>query len=265
MKPFSLKPYRPQIIGAPRQPTVALGYPYGGSVTGPFFESVLALQLHELAKPRPLLTHRLPQSGLYIDHNRNRICEKFMDTGADWLLQIDSDISFPPTLVETLLEVAGGGKKILAASVPLGPPLPSSAWRMTDQPGIWAGVPSEEITPEGIEVDGLATAVLIVHRDVLEAIAEQVGQCWFLKTSTPRMDPEAPRSAAAWIGDGPIRDRRYVAVGEDLAFCLRAKDAGFASWCAKLPGLKHHKTLPMSHDFEVAEEQQLPIAAEGGA
>lgn len=258
-------PAGPGVLRGRAAATVALGYPYGAGVTGPFHESVLGLQLYELAKPRPLLAHRLPQSGLYIDHNRNAIAAKFMGIPArpEWLLQIDSDISFPPTLVETLLELAGRERKILAASVPLGPPLPSSAWMMTDQPGIWAGVPSEKITAEGVPVDGLATAVILIHRDVLEAIADQVGQCWFLKMMVPRLD--VPNSAAAWAEDGPVRAREYVAVGEDLAFCMRAKDAGFQSWCAKVPGLKHHKTLPMSHDFEEPEEQPRAMAAEGGA
>jgi hypothetical protein len=234
-------------------------------VTGPFHESILALQLYELSKARPLLTHRLPQSGLYIDHNRNAIASKFMKhpERPDWLLQIDSDISFPPTLVETLLELAGREKKILAASVPLGPPLPSSAWMMTDQPGIWAGVPSELVPAEGAPFDGLATAVILIHRDVLEAIADQVGQCWFLKMMVPRLD--VPSSAEAWGETGRVRDREYVAVGEDLAFCMRARDAGFQPWCAKVPGLKHHKTLPMSHDFEEPDERPRAQAAGGGA
>jgi hypothetical protein len=234
------------------QPKVAFGYPFGGSMTYPFVLSVRAMERHELAKREPLLAYDLPQSGLYIDHNRNRIVEKFMTTDADWLLQIDSDIEFPPDIIETLLGVAGAEKKILAASVPLGPPLPSCAWMLTDQPGVWSAVPSEKITPEGIEVDGLATAVILIHRDVFAGIADLVGQCWFLKTMQPRLTDE--RSRKAWIDGTPVRDRQYISVGEDLSFCLRAADAGFKSWCAKVPGLKHHKTLPMSHDYE----QELP-------
>lgn len=254
---------RPRIItpgGRPRV-KVALGYPYGSGVTGPFLESLLGLQLYELSKPQPLFCYRLPQSGLYIDHNRNRIVEKFMKTDADWLLQIDSDIEFPKTIIETLLELAGSRIKILAASVPLGPPFPSCAWMMTDSPGIWRAVPSEKITAEPLEVDGLATAILLVHRDVLEAIAAQVGQCWFLKMMTPKL--AVATSAEGWAPGGRVKDREYVAVGEDLAFCMRARDAGFSSWCVKVPGLKHHKTLPMSHDYEEPEPELAAMAIAG--
>jgi len=272
----------------PRTPRVALGYPFGGSLTYQFHLSLMALQRYELGKgpDGALLHHLIPQSGLYIDHNRNAIVEKFMTTDAEWLLQIDSDITFPETLIEAMLESAGADRKILAASVPLGPPLPSSAWMMTEQPGIWRAVPAQKwcptcrnehysLTPhgdelacavclgtfspsdqriieqvivseEGIPCDGLATAVILVHREVFEAIAEQVGQCWFLKTMAPRL---SERSAKAWDG-GEMRERKYISVGEDLSFCLRARDAGYQSWCAVIPGLKHHKTLPLSHDYE---------------
>lgn len=240
-----------------RGPHVALGYPYGGGVTGPFHESLMRLQRYELAKPKPLLWHLLPQSGLYIGTNRNRIAEKFwQETDADWLLQIDSDVEFPATIIETLLQLAGDERKVLAASVPLGPPFGSCGWNRTRMPGVWACLPSEEVLPDGTPVDGVATAVMMAHRDVFAAIAEREGQKWFLEMPPePRMDDE--RSAKAWRGDGPMSDRRYIPQGEDLVFCLRAQEAGFQPWVAKIPGLKHHKTLPLSHDYE------LPLPEEG--
>lgn len=238
------------LVGQRRTPHVAVGYPYGGGVTGPFLESLMRLQRYELAKPEPLLWHLLPQSGLYIGHNRNRIAEKFWtDTDADWLLQIDSDIEFPATVIEQLLTLAGPDRKVIAASVPLGPPFGSCGWNTTSTPGVWACLPSEEILPDGTPVDGVATALMMVHRDVIRAIAETAGQCWFLDLPPePRLDDE--RSRKAWTGEGPMSDRRYIPQGEDLVFCLRAKAAGFQPWVAKIPGLKHHKTLPMSHDYE---------------
>jgi len=242
------------IVGQLKPVRVALGYPFGAGVTGFFHDSMLRLMEHELRKEHPLLSHRIPQSGLYIDHNRNDIVRKFMTTEADWLLQVDSDIQFPVTLIESLLKVAGdvsgpAGRRIVGASVPLGPPLPSTGWMMTDQPGIWAAVPAHQITEAGIECDGLATAIILIHRSVLDAIADMVGQCWFLKMMTPRLTSQ--KSLEAWRPEGRVSEREYVSVGEDLAFSMRALDAGFKSWVCKIPGLKHHKTLPLSHDFEI--------------
>lgn len=244
-------------------PKVALAYPHGNSVTVPFHHSVLALHLYDLTRPHrlgqePLLEHSSfnPEGGLYVEDNRQRIAEKFFakPEKPEWLLQIDTDINFPPTLIETLLAIAGRDKKVLAASVPLavtmetGSILPSCAVMMTDMPGVWRFLSPQDISPEGTEVDGVATAVALIHRDVIEAIADREGQAWFLRKAAARLDREPSR--VAWLGDGPSRDRQYINQGEDLAFCLRAKEAGHKIWCARVPGLRHLKTMPLSHDFE---------------
>jgi hypothetical protein len=188
-----------------------------------------------------------------VDHNRNEIAERFFKTDAEWLLQIDTDIEFPATIVESLLAVAARDKKVLAASVPLGPPYPSSAWMKTKTPGIWAGMPASEITAEGVKCDGIATAVCLIHREVFEAIADREGQRWFLKYEVGRLD--RPASEAAWTAEaGPARDRQYVPMGEDLAFSIRAAEAGFQCWAVKVPGLRHHKVVPLSHDFDPEPE-----------
>ena len=64
----------------------------------------------------------------------------------------------------------------------------------------------------------------------------------------PKLDE--PRSREAWLGEGPRSDRAYVNMGEDLAFCMRAIDAGHRLWCYRMPGLRHHKTAPVSHDYD---------------
>lgn len=249
------------IVGQRKSPTVALGYCYG-TLHGPFVDSLLALRewdLKRMAEGRdPLVRQRLPRAGIYIDHNRNRIAEQFFAGDCDWLLQIDTDIAFPPDIVETLLRLAGSDKKILAASVPLEPPMGSSAFMLTEMPGIWKAAPSEFVTADGVVADGVATAMILIHREVFDSIAAKFGQCWYLKDrNAPCLHEEASR--AAWLEDGPIRDRKYVPQGEDLAFCLRAAEVGMKSWCVKVPGLRHHKALPMSHDFETPG----PVAMEG--
>lgn len=264
-KPLTFQPREAGLVGPGGEalpvPRVAVGYPFGGGVTGPFLQSLLKLQTYELAKEQPLLRNLIPQGGLYIAQNRNRIVEKFLLTDAEWLVQIDSDIQFPAQIIEMLLSVAGRDKKIVAASVPLSYSdeyekcLPSCGLMMTSTPGEWAYLTPDEIAPQGVAVDGIATAVVAIHREVFEGIAKQVGQCWFLHKNQPSMLTDAQR--AAWEPDGDISERKYVSVGEDLAFCLRAKDAGYQSWVARMPGLRHFKTLPLSHDFEVITNEAV--------
>jgi hypothetical protein len=256
-------PMRPKLVLPQAYRTkVMLGYPYGGGLTGPFHKALGALERYELSKdPQDrLLTHELPVQGLYIADNRNRIAKEFLKTDCTWLLQIDSDISFPETLIESMVSLAGSDKKVLAASVPLGAAFASCAFlRTTAQgqmlpPGVWSCVPSELIGVEPIECDGLATAVILIHRDVLEAIARAHGQCWFHHIYVPK-DMVWDAERGEWLMREGVRpeDVEYLSQGEDLAFCARAALCGYKLWCARVPGLKHHKTLPMSHDHEVPE------------
>lgn len=246
-------------IVRPAAPKVALGFCYG-TLHPPFVFSKDRMWMYDSARSdrglKPMLTHQLPQGGLYIDHNRNIIVQRFRDkTNADWLLMIDTDIEFPANLVEQLLAVAGDDCKIVAASVPLpmDDAIHSCGYVFTSTPGIWANVPIAEIKPTGTDCDGIATAVSMIHREVLDAIADRDGQVWFLKTTQPNLIEE--RSAAAWRGEGPIRDRQVIPMGEDLAFSLRAHLAGYKCRVARLRGLRHHKNGPLTHDHDFPEEQ----------
>jgi hypothetical protein len=227
---------------------VVFGYPVGGSVTLPFHASCLRLLGYELAKPerQRLLAQMTHSAGLYVADNRTMLTERFDDRGSpEWLLQVDTDIEFPPTLIETMLELAGEDRKILAASVPLGA-YPSCAFRRAETPGVWDCV--HPVPTEPVEVDGIATACALIHRDVFDAIASAAGACWWQHLYLPK-SPDGT----------PARRFRYRSQGEDLAFSVRAQAHGFKLWCAHVPGLGHYKTRRCSHDDEKAHALATPL------
>ena len=76
---------------------------------------------------------------------------------------------------------------------------------------------------------------------VFEDIADRHGQCWMHHIYLPSQ-ANKPETAP--------RDFKFLSQGEDLAFCIRAKEAGHRIWCAYVPGLKHHKGRTLSHDEE---------------
>jgi hypothetical protein len=233
-----------------RDRKVVFGYPAGGSVTVPFHASCLRLLGYELAKPdrERLLSKMLHASGLYVGDNRMILAEKMLDSEANWLLQVDTDVEFPETLIEKMLELAGAERKIVAASVPLGTAYPTCAFRWTGEPGIYDSIP---VSMEPSEVDAIATACVLIHRDVFDGIADQHGRAWFHSIHLAKSPPGTPP-----------REFAYTVNGEDIAFSMRAKAAGFSIWCAHVPGLGHYKTRRLSHDDE--RSQQLAIhAAEG--
>lgn len=237
-----------------RSGKVCIGYPVGGSVTVPFHNSLLQITGYEIAKGETRLLSQVQHtSGLYVADNRTLLVQRFLETtDCDWLLQIDTDIQFPPTLIETMLEMAGGDKKVLAASVPLGAAElgahPTGAYMITETPGVWASVLSVPMRP--IKVDGIATAVVLVHREVYLAIAEREGQAWFHHKAYP--DPKNKPGC-------PARDFKWLTQGEDLSFSSRISEAGYDIWIAHIPNVSHFKTTPYSHDRELAQR----LAMEG--
>lgn len=226
---------------APPSGRVVVGYPTGGSVTVPFHASMLRLLAHEIVKPERhrLLAKTTHTMGLYVADNRTLLAQRFLESSSTWLLQIDTDIEFPSTLLETLLAMAGTEKKILAASVPLGEAFPTSAFMLSDEPGVWDAV--RHVPLEPMECDGIATAVVLTHREVFEQIADRHGQCWFHHLYLP----QSPAGT-------PPRLVKFMSQGEDLAFSVRAKRCGFKIWCAHVPGIRHHKSKGLSHDYERA-------------
>jgi len=225
------------------KPKVVVGYPVGGSVTLPFHASMLQLLAYEITKPdhERLLSKISHTQGLYVGDNRNMLAQEFMKTDAEWLLQIDTDIEFPKTLLETMVgltlnQSVAGERKIVAANVPLGGGFETVAFQWDPQAGIWANYKS---LPEDLfRCDAAATAVMLVHREVFEEIASAHGQCWFHHMYIPK-SPEGTRPA----------DFEFHSIGEDTAFCQRAKAAGYQTWVARVPGLRHHKTRALSEDF----------------
>lgn len=236
---------------------------YGGSVTVPYYLSMMALQQVELAKPRGVrrLAEAWGNSGLYVALNRNRLANRFYEhperEQIPWLLWIDSDIQFPPSLIEAAVVAANTvGAKVMAINVPLGSH-PSVAYYATEGAGIYRPatipLPKEQV----FECDAVATAVCLVHRDVIDAIAEMNGRCWFHHLYVP-YPPEGET-----IDRCARRDIRYHEIGEDLAFCARAKTAGFKVWCCHgIPGIIHHKTRPLSETRGIVESAVEAIGAE---
>ena len=233
---------------------VVLGYPVGGSVTIAFHASVSRLLVHELTKPdhRRLLAKATHTKGLYVADNRQMLVEQFLEnSAAEWLLQIDTDIEFPATLIETMLEMTGAPgpdqRDILVASVPLGE-FASCGFMRTDKPGVWTELTSVPMHPR--TVDGIATACALVHRRVFEGIADRHGQCWFHHIYLPKEE-----------GTNPPRTFKFNSQGEDLAFSVRATEAGFKMWAVHIPGLRHWKTKGLSHD----DERAVALAGEDSA
>lgn len=214
-------------------PAVVLGLPRGGLVHGVHEEALACLFREQYTRPvreRHLVGH-IRRSGLYIEDNRNGLALTFLENyaPAEWLLMIDSDISFEPDLIEQMLAAAGEDRYVVAGNVPLGQDQ-TCAYYALPQPGVFAltaRLPEAKV----FEADAAATAIMLIHRKVLEAIREAEGECWFYRH---KVEVEHTNG---------YRWRKWLNLGEDISFCLRARSAGFKVWVARgLVGVKHWKT-----------------------
>jgi hypothetical protein len=233
---------------------VLLGYPVGFSETEPFAISVRRLVTHEFMKPdsERVLAGTKVAPGLYVEDNRNELAASVLDyPHVEWLLQIDTDIEFLPDVLDRMLFLAESQNiKILAASVPIGDTYPTAGFLIgdADKPGTWKCL--AEIPPEPIEVDGIATAIAMIHRDVLLDIARKHGRCWFTRIPLITSPP-----------DTPMEQKEIYNQGEDFSFCLRAREVGHSIWCAHVPGFRHWKMKGYTHD---ASWPERPRSRRGG-
>lgn len=166
---------------------------------------------------------------------RNASVERFLGatTGA-WLLMIDTDMGFNPTLVEELLEGADPEERPVIGALTfkmmndrnLAAPMRAHRFRIEPVLSYWFDIPGDETTgrrPESgfapifdypreaiVRVDGTGAACLLMHRSALMAVAQKYGRKWFSQMTHPNGNQ-----------DGSPRQ-----FSEDLSFCIRLAACG---------------------------------------
>ncbi len=161
-----------------------------------------------------------------IEHARNRLAHKFLETDAKWLLMLDDDIipcigrpewskywvqnlrGVPdlPLKRHVLHRLMGAGKTLVGASY------------FGRQEGGALMASDQSLAPRArayddavVEVDWVATGCMLVHRSVFEDIREKFGDDLKIKVPDYNYDYFRPFDSAH---------------GEDVSFCKRAKQAG---------------------------------------
>lgn len=175
--------------------------PTPGTVASSYMQSVLALQAYDREHGSRVAGLSLMHCGAgRLPQTRNMGVRVFLDSDADWLWMVDSDMGFTPDTLDRLLAC---DKPVIGALC--------KGLRSAGPDGMFGSVAEEFYTLYGsddqpvtffeegevLPVMSTGTGCLLVHRDVMKA----VGARWF--------DPvEGP--------DGEL-------TGEDLAFCTRVR------------------------------------------
>lgn len=188
-------------------------------VSACFCESLVNLQ----STMRPYSLRFLSaESGPLLSRARNQVCEAFLaHTDAGHLLFADSDMHFTPQDVLALYEA----QKPIVGALYYGvqrDDMSTFPVALTKQDGVFKPLPAEEIPEHGCRrVDAVGMGLTLIKREVLES----------LDVNSTLLQPFAET----------VMEGR--AVGEDVTFCLRARQKGFHTWLCGDARAGHAKTF----------------------
>lgn len=211
---------------------VIIGYLHPGTVDGAFVRSLINLIWYDRMHNNRLwdgggLCELLAGSNLSAP--RNRLAKDFLEhDGANWLLMVDTDMTFPPNALDRLIERADPKERPIVGGLCFGfddpdrrghhaPTLYGIAEDENGNARI-ARLDSEIPVDVMFQVAGTGAAFLLVHRSVFERFNE------FIKS------PEDSPNKGAFNEIFPyFQETSYFGgpVGEDLTFCIRAGFLGF--------------------------------------
>lgn len=200
---------------------IMLGYVHPGDVSHDFHGSVLQL----LANQHHRISLAGEQSGVLISRARNHLVQMFLeDSDAEFFLSVDTDIHFTPEVLDKLLvadkEIISAfylGKDIRGRTFPVG--------NVRNKEGVFQRVHPLALKNKShppLMVDGVGMGFCLIERHVLMALC-------------------AAGLPPLWPFAEIVYDNQPV--GEDLAFCLRAKELGFNSWIHPGARVGHRKAV----------------------
>jgi hypothetical protein len=197
-------------------------------------------------------------SGPRVAEARNKIIDTFAENypGCDWLLMLDSDMTFRPDLLEQLMAVADpveapivGG--LCFAGGRSGDPYPT-IYRLVQGDG-YATVDRVDDYPRDalVKVGATGAACVLMHRQALATMQAKFG-----KTETGATNPYP------WFVEGAIGPKGEP-WGEDIAFCLRAHALGIPVHVHTGVKLGHMKTQCVDEVFFDNHRRASELTAQG--
>lgn len=144
--------------------------------------------------------------GPYTHWNREHLVQSALETDADYLMFIDTDVTFPPDGIARLID---DDKDIVGAMYNLKQPEPVTTIKMWNEDrSEFRAVKDEPLPAELFQVAALPTGFMLIRLACLARMAFPYFPCEFGR-------------------------------GEDVAFCLNAQEVGLEVWCDPTIEVKH--------------------------
>lgn len=222
-----------------KKPSVVVAYLHPGSVSAYFTQSLAAMLLYDQATDRNIVGMVQEWSSANISPARNNLAASFVDEyDAEWLLFIDSDMSWDHDALEGLLSVADPKDAPIVGGLCFGAHLDQlfpTIYQLAKRDGVLTTVRVNDF-PDDAVVQCAATgaAYLLIHRSVLVAMREKE----FNKTFP-------------WFQETELAGKPC---GEDITFCLRAGQLGFPVHVFTGVKVGHHKSRLLTYDLFRGQE-----------
>lgn len=249
-------------MSRPATEKVVVGYLTPGLVHSGFTESLLDMLVHDVAFNKRIVDGggRLAlQAGANLSAPRNALVRRFLEYGkADWLLMLDSDMTFKPDLMERLLEFADPVDAPIVGGLCFG-----FDDKANIQPTLF-GLVGDESSPQVIryhewppdamfQVAATGTACLLIHKTVFEKIRD---------VQLPNRNGRPGfNNAFPWFQE---TEHDNSPVSEDITFCWRAGLLGIPIYVNTAVRLGHIKDRELTMDAYLAQRgmfQDKSVAA----
>lgn len=230
-----------------RKPTAArktrgkvfIGYLHPADVSAAFHKSMCELLLFDAHGPQRVVGGGGRYCSANVSKGRNEIVEDFLAHPAkpEWLLMIDSDMVFEPTLLEDLLFEASADKFPIVGGLCFGIAdglLFPTLYGLHLEGEKLRTVRYNDVPENAMfQVAATGAACLMVHRSVYAAVLER------------KFNPTFP-----WYQETELHGEPC---GEDFTFCLRAGQCGFPVHVNTAIHVGHHKSQVLTYEMFAAQ------------
>jgi len=188
--------------------TLVVGWVDGGVTRGEWAESVTKLVAYETSQNRLMSIIRV-QSGPQMEEGRNHLVERFLDTPAEWLLMVDTDMVFDYNSAERLLETAHSTNTLLVGGLCFG--INKEFGQFPTMYRTIDGMPHVIFNElDGIvSVDATGAAFTLTHRSLFENHKRPGPHPWFHRREIR-----------------PTETHPGGILGEDLSWCWHLRSEG---------------------------------------
>lgn len=228
--------------------SLVVAYLHGGKVAHSFHHSMRGLQVWDLTNRQRLAGFIAQQCGAgRITDGRNDAVRRFLRTEGEWLAFVDSDMGFDPDSFDRLIDAADPVERPIVGGLAFGQRRGGlgkhgavhteqfpTIYRWVDGGQVSGCAPIHDYPRDALfECDATGAAFFIVHRSVLDKLAEV---------------HEEPRR---WFGEDIIDGQVF---GEDLTFFRRCHALGYPVFVHTGVKTSHYKETYLTEDTQPSQE-----------